>query len=197
MGLLKGIHPFLTADLLHTLRSMGHGDTLVVCDCNFPAASISGKQNTKTLRKTPIIHLTCTAPEALNAICSVLPLDYFQKEAQYYYMYLQDDDDDDDATNNNNNNNKDTTMMVIPNDAKRVWEEAKHVIETHSKEAIGLPLKRFEFYQEAADAFAIVQTMERRPYGNFLLFKGCVGPDDKDLKPEVGNIRNIRNARYI
>jgi hypothetical protein len=37
MGLLKGIDPLLTADLLHILRSMGHGNKLVVCDCNFPA----------------------------------------------------------------------------------------------------------------------------------------------------------------
>ena len=26
MGLLKGLHPLLTADLLHALRSMGHGE---------------------------------------------------------------------------------------------------------------------------------------------------------------------------
>lgn len=47
MGLLKGIDPLLTADLLYTLRSMGHGDRLVVCDCNFPAAAVA----TKTISK--------------------------------------------------------------------------------------------------------------------------------------------------
>ena len=39
MGLLKGIDPLLTADVLHVLRSMGHGNKLVVCDCNFPAGA--------------------------------------------------------------------------------------------------------------------------------------------------------------
>jgi hypothetical protein len=39
MGLLKGIDPLLTADLLQILRSMGHGNKLVVCDCNFPAGA--------------------------------------------------------------------------------------------------------------------------------------------------------------
>ena len=41
MGLLKGIDPLLTADLLHVLRSMGHGDKLRICDVTFPAASIA------------------------------------------------------------------------------------------------------------------------------------------------------------
>ena len=43
MGLLKNLNPILTADLLHVLRSMGHGDVLVVCDCNFPAVEVASK----------------------------------------------------------------------------------------------------------------------------------------------------------
>lgn len=42
---------------------------------------------------------------------------------------------------------------------------------------------RTDFYGEARKAFAVVQTLERRPYGNFLLQKGVVGPDGKDLAP--------------
>ena len=38
-GLLKGMDPMLTADLLHVLRSAGHGDEITLVDCNFPAAS--------------------------------------------------------------------------------------------------------------------------------------------------------------
>lgn len=46
------------------------------------------------------------------------------------------------------------------------------------------PLARFDFYDRAEDAFAIVQAgAERRPYGNFVLKKGVVGPDGNDLKP--------------
>ena len=37
--MLKGIDPLLGADLLHVLRSMGHGDELAIVDANFPAAS--------------------------------------------------------------------------------------------------------------------------------------------------------------
>ena len=39
--MLKGIDNRLNADVLHALRSMGHGDVLIVADTNFPADSIS------------------------------------------------------------------------------------------------------------------------------------------------------------
>jgi hypothetical protein len=39
--LLQGIDPLLTADLLHVLRSAGHGDEIVLVDCNFPAAEVA------------------------------------------------------------------------------------------------------------------------------------------------------------
>ena len=42
-GLLKNIDPILSAELLHVLRSMGHGDKLVICDVNFPAAEVATK----------------------------------------------------------------------------------------------------------------------------------------------------------
>jgi L-fucose mutarotase len=72
MGILKGIPPLLTADLLHILRSMGHGDKLCICDANFPASEVAGK--TTTGEK---IELSCDLPTAVDAICSVLPLDMF------------------------------------------------------------------------------------------------------------------------
>ena len=84
MGLLKGIDPLLTADVLHVLRSMGHGDRLCICDCNFPAAQVA----TKTTSGKHII-LTVSLPEAIKAICSVLPLDHFEK-TQAMYMSPQD-----------------------------------------------------------------------------------------------------------
>ena len=38
------------------------------------------------------------------------------------------------------------------------------------------PLERFAFYEESRQCFAVVQTLERRPYGNAILVKGVVGP---------------------
>ena len=84
MGLLKGIPPLLTADLLYILRSMGHGDKLAIVDCNFPASECT----THTTSKKKI-ELSCDLPTALDAICEVLPLDFFI-ESPVSYMCPQE-----------------------------------------------------------------------------------------------------------
>lgn len=69
--MLKNIDPALNADVLHALRAMGHGDTLVISDTNFPSDSVA-RQTTvgKVLRMDNI-----SAARAMQAILSVLPLD--------------------------------------------------------------------------------------------------------------------------
>jgi len=64
--MLIGIHPLLTADLLHVLASMGHGDEIVIADANFPSASIA-----RRLVAVP----GADAPAVLAAILTVFPLD--------------------------------------------------------------------------------------------------------------------------
>ncbi|MDD3412116.1 MAG: RbsD/FucU domain-containing protein [Eubacteriales bacterium] len=39
--MLKGISPLLPPDLLKIMMEMGHGDTIVIGDGNFPAASVA------------------------------------------------------------------------------------------------------------------------------------------------------------
>ena len=39
--MLNNIDPLLNADVLYALRAMGHGETLVICDTNFPADSVA------------------------------------------------------------------------------------------------------------------------------------------------------------
>ncbi len=66
--MLRGLDPLLSADLLHALRAMGHGDEIAIVDANFPAASNARR----------LIRLDgADAPRALAAILSVLPLDSF------------------------------------------------------------------------------------------------------------------------
>jgi len=158
MGLLKGIDPLLTADLLHILRSMGHGDKLCVCDCNFPASSVA-KETTSGKH----IILTVSLPEALKAICSILPLDFFEA-TQAVYMSPQDG-------------------VEMPPAGVEVVAALKGAILESCPDAKVDPLERFAFYGESKTCFAVIQTLERRPYGNAILAKGCVGPDGKDLKP--------------
>ena len=69
--MLKGIDPVLSPDLLHIMSSMGHGDTLVIADANFPAASVA-----RRLCRLPGI----PAARALEAVMSLLPLDTFVEQ---------------------------------------------------------------------------------------------------------------------
>ena len=72
--MLIGLSPLLSADLLHALASMGHGDDIVLADAHFPAAAHARR----------LIRLTgIDAPAVLEAVLSVLPLDTFESPAAW------------------------------------------------------------------------------------------------------------------
>ena len=66
--MLINIDPILSPEILHTLRSMGHGDKLILSDSNFPAYSM----NSRVHRLDGV-----DAARAAKAILSVFPLDSF------------------------------------------------------------------------------------------------------------------------
>lgn len=66
--MLKGISPILPPELLKVLAEMGHGDELVIGDCNFPAASM-GKRCVRADGHR--------GTELLDAILQLFPLDTF------------------------------------------------------------------------------------------------------------------------
>ena len=68
--MLKGISPLLSPELLKALDEMGHGDTLVIADGNFPAESVG--KNAKVIRADG--H---GVPELLDAVLALLPLDAY------------------------------------------------------------------------------------------------------------------------
>lgn len=74
--MLKGIDNRLNAEVLAVLRSMGHGDVLIVADTNFPSASVARATVTGQLLRMDNL----TSAEAVNAILSVLPLDTFVED---------------------------------------------------------------------------------------------------------------------
>ena len=68
--MLIGLDPLLTADLLHALAAMGHGDTIVLVDANYPAT-----------RGRRLIGLPgADVVGGLRAVLSLLPLDSFVPE---------------------------------------------------------------------------------------------------------------------
>lgn len=69
--MLKNIDPALNADVLYALRAMGHGDTLVISDTNFPADSIARQTRLGRLLRIENV----PAARAVAAVLSVLPVE--------------------------------------------------------------------------------------------------------------------------
>lgn len=69
--MLIGLDPLLGADLLQALRAMGHGDTIVLADANFPARSVARRF---------IPAEGCDMVGLLRAVLSVLPIDQSEPE---------------------------------------------------------------------------------------------------------------------
>ena len=106
---------------------------------------------------------TTEALADIDAICAVLPLDFFT-ESPACFMAPQ-------------------PGVALPPAGQEVTDALKATIEAHCPGVNIQPCERFSFYTEARECYAVVQTLERRPYGNVILTKGVIGPDGKDLKP--------------
>ena len=68
--MLKGIPEIITPKLLMLLDEMGHGDTVVIGDGNFPAESVGKNAEVVRLDGHGV-------PEILEAILSLIPLDQY------------------------------------------------------------------------------------------------------------------------
>ena len=65
--MLIGLDPLLNGDVLAVLRDMGHGDSIVLADANFPAHYLG----------PPAIRIDSDLIRAGRAVLSVMPLDGF------------------------------------------------------------------------------------------------------------------------
>lgn len=149
--MLRGIDPRLTADVLFALRSMGHGDMLILADTNFPAESIARQTVYGSLLRMDNL----TSAEAAEAILSVMPLDTFV---------------DDFAGR----------MEVIgaPDDIPETQAEVQAVIDRAAGEPRPMiAIERFAFYDLAKQAFCVIQTGDRRFYADFMLRMGVIPPE--------------------
>ena len=146
--MLKGIDQRLSAEIVHVLMLMGHGDDLVICDVNHPAASIAAKTTYGRL----IDMVGCDIPTGLAAILTLMPLDTFV-----------------DAP---------VTRMQVVGDAGAqmpVFGRVQTVIDRAEDRAVTMQaVERFAFYEGAARAFCIIRTSDSGPYGCFILKKGVV-----------------------
>ena len=143
-----GIDPLLSPELLMVMRAMGHGDELLLCDRNHPAATIA-KQTTHGR----VIYIQgANLHDLSTAVLAHFPLDNFVDAPI-------------------------TRMLVVGDPDKMV--AAHHDMQAIADKAAGKPvtiraLERFDFYAEAKNAFAVVQTTDAGPYGCFLIKKGVL-----------------------
>ncbi len=150
--MLKGIDPRLDADVLYALRAMGHGDVLIVADTNFPSHSVASE----TVLGEALRMDNLTAAQAIDAILSVMPLDTFG-DAAACRMEIVD----------------------APTEVPPVQAEVQVVVDAAQGSARPMAsIERFDFYDQAKRAFAVIQTGERRFYGCFLLRKGVIAPGE-------------------
>jgi L-fucose mutarotase len=148
--MLKLIDNRLNADVLYALRAMGHGDTLVIADTNFPADSIARQTVLGDLLRMD--NLTCG--QAAEAVLSLFPLDTFVDDF--------------------------AGRMEVVGDPGRV-EPVQAEVQAAIDAAEGRPrrmigIERFDFYERAKNAYAVIQTGERRFYGCFIFRKGVIAP---------------------
>lgn len=145
--MLLGIDPLLSPDVLYVLRSMGHGDDLIIADANFPAEAISRQ----TVFGRPL-RIDADIVRVMKAVLSVMPVDTFVDDAF-------------------------GRMEVVgkPDELPDVQREVGKLIAGTDTKMIGI--ERFAFYERAKKAYAVIQTQERRFYADFAVRKGVVPPD--------------------
>lgn len=90
-------------------------------------------------------------PELLESILQLFPLDSYAKDQVFL-------------------------MEVAPGDDYEplIWEEYENILENSDEEHSIAYLERFEFYERARKAYAVIATSEEALYANVILKKGVV-----------------------
>jgi L-fucose mutarotase len=146
--MLKGIDQRLSAEIVHVLMLMGHGDDLVICDVNHPAARLAATTTYGAL----VDMVGCDIPTAARAILSLMPLDRFVPAPV-------------------------SRMQVVgdPQAQAPIFARMQAVVDAAEGRPVEIAaLERFAFYEAAGRAFAIIRTADSGPYGCFILKKGVV-----------------------
>lgn len=144
--MLKGIPKIISPELLKTLCEMGHSDTVVIADGNFPAESMG--RNAKVIR--------CDGhggAELLDAILQLFPLDtYVEKPVSLMAVVAGD-------------------KVETP-----IWDEYKSIVAKYDDRGADTVanIERFAFYEKAREAYAIIATGESALYANVILQKGVI-----------------------
>jgi|TARA_B110000914_G_C15179636_1_gene316746 L-fucose mutarotase len=148
--MLIKINPILSPELLFALRSMGHGDKLILADANFPAETM----NKRVIRLDGV-----NIPDAAKAILSVFPLDSFLvSQGKTAVSRMEVDDKPQEILDSHQE-----FINVVKEVSGSNWKVGS--------------IRRQSFYEEAKKSFVIVTTTDARPFGCFIMTKGVIKPD--------------------
>lgn len=143
--MLNRVPKILSPQLLKVLCEMGHGDEIILADGNFPSESMG--------KDCVVIRADGHGvPQLLDAVLTLMPLDQYSEKPV-------------------------ALMQVVSGDpcVPTIWEEYKSILKKHEEDSEAIEMvERFEFYERAKKAYAIVATGEEAIYANVLLKKGVV-----------------------
>ena len=142
--MLKGVSKIVSPELIKVLCEMGHGDEIVIADGNFPSENF-GK---RVIRADGI-----SGTAMLDACLALIPLDTYS-DPNFILMQLMDRD----------------VGKINP----VIWEEYKAIAEKHDKNVRVGNIDRFDFYERAKNAYAVIATGEAAVYANIILKKGVI-----------------------
>lgn len=146
--MLKNIPPILSPELLKILMEMGHGDEIVIADGNFPSEAC-GQRVVRADGHS--------GNEILTAIMQLFPLDSYV--------------------------DRPIALMAVAEKDKglnpEIWNEYNAIIKKYEPENCRIELvERFDFYDRAKKAYAIIATGETAIYANIILKKGVVNVNE-------------------
>ena len=145
--MLKGIPKIISPELVKTLCAMGHGDEIVIADGNFPAESL-GK---RVIRSDGI-----GGVEMLKAVLSLIPLDCYSDPNMILMRLMACDEG-----------------KINP----VIWEKYEKIARAEDENVKIGNIDRFEFYERAKNAYAVIATGEEAVYANIILKKGVIQGD--------------------
>ncbi len=140
--MLKNIPDIISPELMKNLMEMGHSDTLVICDGNYPAY---------TMNDNVIPAYGHSVNDVLKAILEFFPLDTYTDHPVKLMQVVEGD----------------PTVPVVWNDFKETIKKAGY-----DEEKVVTNIDRFDFYDQSKGAYLFIATTDRALYANVMLQKG-------------------------
>lgn len=141
--MLKNVPKLLSPELLKVLCEMGHTDEICIADANYPATSY----NSHVIRADGI-----KAPELLEAILTLFPLDSYAEENFIL-------------------------MQVVKGDSYKptIWDEYKKIGAKFEGDNFKVgDMDKWKFYDRCKSCSAVIATGEESLYANIILKKGVI-----------------------